>query len=74
MFLTQEHSITGTSADRDLDVKIGSQESIWQNVVVFHEIENVLEDCPNHSYQAAFSIKKVCQKLVSHVLRYIPHR
>lgn len=65
MFLTQEHSITRTSADRDLPIEIGSQGSVWQNVVVFQEIENVLEDCPNHSDQAVFSIKKMCQKLVS---------
>lgn len=71
MFLTQEHSSSFISIDGDPAFAIGSEEVVWQSIAVFQEIENVLEDYPEHPYQGAFSIDKLCQKLVAHVTSHI---
>jgi len=74
MFLTQEHpssfmSLTGYSGK-----EIDGEYTLQQNVAVFQEIENVLEDYPVHPYQDAFSIAELRQQLVNHVLRHLPKR
>lgn len=74
MFLTQEHSGAFIAINSDLAGEMGYEETAWQNAVVFQEIEHVLEDYPEHPYQAAFSIEELRRKLVNHVLRYLPNR
>ncbi len=74
MFLTPEHPSAFKSVDYDSTREIGAEETLWQNVAVFQEIENVLEDYPEHPYQAAFSIAELRQKLVAHVLKHLPNR
>jgi restriction endonuclease Mrr len=41
--------------------------------LVIKEIENVLEDCPEHSYQVVFSIQEWQHKLILCVLNQIPN-
>ena len=72
MFLTQEHPSAFISVEGNLARESGFEESFQQNFAVFQEIKNVLEDYPEHPYQDAFSIAELHQKLVSHVLRYLP--
>lgn len=72
MFLTQEHSSAFIALDGDLTRESGAEETIWQNAIVFQEIEHVLEDYPEHPYQAAFSIEELRRKLVNHVLSHLP--
>jgi len=74
MFLSPEHPSAFTSVDYNAIREIGAEDTLWQNVAVFQEIENVLEDYPEHPYQAAFSITELRQKLVAHVLKHLPHR
>ena len=74
MFLNPEHPSAFTSVDYDSIREMGGEDTLWQNVAVFQEIENVLEDYPEHPYQAAFSIADLRQKLVAHVLKHLPHR
>jgi hypothetical protein len=74
MFLTQEHLGSFIAVDGDLTREIGSEETLWQNVAVFQQIEHILEDYPEHPYQAAFSIAELRQKLVNHVLSHLPKR
>lgn len=45
---------------------------LTQKHFVVQEIENILADYPEHPYQAAFSIEELRQKLIAHVLRYLP--
>ncbi len=71
MFLTQEHSSSFISIGGDRTFALGSKDVVWPNIAMFQEIENVLEDYPEHSYQGAFSIDKLCQKLVAHVTSHI---
>ncbi len=42
--------------------------------ITIQEIENVLEDYPEHPYQVAFAIHELRQKLIAHVLSHIPNR
>jgi hypothetical protein len=42
--------------------------------IVIREIENVLEEYPEHPYQLAFSIDELRQKLIAHILSHIPNR
>ncbi|MCA1993278.1 MAG: hypothetical protein LDL41_14750 [Coleofasciculus sp. S288] len=72
MFLTQDYLNTAISLNDNPAMEIGSEDVVWQNTALFKEIENVLEDYPEYPYQAAFSIRELRQKLVDHVLRYIP--
>jgi hypothetical protein len=39
MFLTQEQTLAGISADSTLAVETSSQVSVWQKIAVFQEIE-----------------------------------
>jgi hypothetical protein len=74
MFLTQKHSSAPISVDGAQAKEILQEETIRQNSYVLQEIENILEDYPEHPYQAAFSIKELREKLVAHVLRHLPTR
>jgi hypothetical protein len=74
MFLTQEHSSSFMSLTGDSGKEIDGEYTLQQNVAVFQEIENVLEDYPVHPYQDAFSIAELRQQLVNHVLRHLPKR
>lgn len=74
MFLTPEHPSSFMSLTGDSGKEIDGEYTLQQNVAVFQEIENVLEDYPVHPYQDAFSIAELRQKLVHHVLRHLPKR
>ncbi len=41
-------------------------------LLVIKEIEDILEDYPEDSYQVAFSIPELRQKLILHVLNQLP--
>ena len=41
---------------------------------VIQEIENVLNEYPEHPYQSAFSIHELRQQLIAHILSQIPNR
>jgi len=41
-------------------------------LLVIKEIEDILEDYPEDSYQVAFSIPELRQKLILHVLKQLP--
>ena len=41
--------------------------------VVLAEIENVLDDYPEHPYQIAFSLPELRQRLLAHVLTHTPN-
>lgn len=74
MFLTQKHPSSFMSLTGDSGKEIDGEYTLQQNVAVFQEIENVLEDYPVHPYQDAFSIAELRQKLVNHVLCHLPKR
>jgi hypothetical protein len=38
------------------------------------EIEDVLEEYPEHPYHSAFSLPELRQKLVAHILSHVPNR
>ncbi|MCW5319431.1 hypothetical protein GTQ43_39495 [Nostoc sp. KVJ3] len=42
--------------------------------IVIQEIENVLNEYPEHPYQLAFSIHELRQKLIAHILSHVPNR
>ncbi|MEH2381725.1 MAG: hypothetical protein V7K27_23035 [Nostoc sp.] len=42
--------------------------------IVIQEIENVLDEYPEHPYQLAFSIHELRQKLIAHILSHVPNR
>lgn len=42
--------------------------------VVMQEIEDVLEEYPEHPYQSAFAIPELRQKLIDHVFSHSPSR
>jgi hypothetical protein len=42
--------------------------------VVIEELENVLNEYPEHPYQVAFSIHELRQRLIAHILSHIPNR
>jgi hypothetical protein len=42
--------------------------------IVIEEIENVLDEYPEHPYQLAFSIDELRQKLIAHILSHVPNR
>ncbi|MBA3922414.1 MAG: hypothetical protein H0X31_12235 [Nostocaceae cyanobacterium] len=42
--------------------------------LVINQVQDVLDDYPEHPYQAAFSIHELRQKLIAHVLSQIPNR
>ena len=42
--------------------------------VVIEELEYVLDEYPEHPYQAAFSIPELRQKLIAHILSHVPNR
>jgi hypothetical protein len=74
MFLTQEHSSTFIAVDGNLAGDIDSEDILRESSVVFQEIENVLQEYPEHPYQTAFSIDELRRKLVNHVLSLLPKR
>ena len=74
MFLTQEHPSSFMSLTGDSGKEIDGEYTLQENVAVFQEIENVLEDYPVHPYQDAFSIAELRQQLVNHVLCHLPQR
>jgi hypothetical protein len=41
---------------------------------VIQEIENALNEYPEHPYQSAFSIHELRQQLIAHILSQIPNR
>ncbi|MBW4672008.1 MAG: hypothetical protein KME60_32435 [Cyanomargarita calcarea GSE-NOS-MK-12-04C] len=41
---------------------------------VIREIENALNEYPEHPYQSAFSIHELRQQLIAHILSQIPNR
>ncbi|MBR8833386.1 MAG: hypothetical protein DSM106950_04915 [Stigonema ocellatum SAG 48.90 = DSM 106950] len=41
--------------------------------MVIQEIENVLDEYPEHPYQLAFSIPELRQKLIAHILSHVPN-
>ncbi|MBG1260810.1 hypothetical protein [Nostoc commune] len=43
-------------------------------LIVIQEIENVLDEYPEHPYQSAFSIHELRQKLIAHILSHVPNR
>ncbi|QLE39640.1 hypothetical protein FD723_03470 [Nostoc sp. C052] len=42
--------------------------------IVIQEIDNVLNEYPEHPYQLAFSIHELRQKLIAHILSHVPNR
>jgi hypothetical protein len=74
MFLTQKHPMAVIPVDGELAREFVQEEAIRQNAYVLREIENVLEDYPEHPYQVAFAIDELRSKLIAHVLRHIPKR
>lgn len=74
MFLTQQDPDAFMAVDGDLATGTSREETIWQDAIVFQEIEHILEDYPEHPYQAAFSIEELRRKLVNHVLSHLPKR
>ncbi len=68
--LTQKLAISMISIDDNPVIEINSEEAMHQNAYVLQEIENVLNDYPEHPYQLAFSIKELRSQLVAHVLRH----
>ena len=42
--------------------------------LVIQEIEDVLNEYPEHPYQSAFSIHEFRQKLIAHVLSQVPNQ
>jgi hypothetical protein len=42
--------------------------------LVIQEIEDVLDEYPEHPYQAAFSIHEFRQKLIAHILSQVPNQ
>ncbi len=74
MYLTQKHPSAAISIGGDQARESAQEETVRQNVYVLQEIENVLEDYPEHPYQAAFSIDELREQLVAHVLHHIPYR
>ncbi len=42
--------------------------------LVINQVQDVLDDYPEHPYQVAFSIHELRQKLIAHVLSHIPNR
>ncbi len=42
--------------------------------LVIQEIEDVLDEYPEHPYQSAFSIHEFRQKLIAHVLSQVPNQ
>lgn len=72
MFLTQNPPMAVISVNANPDVEIRSKELVRQKAYVLQEIENVLQDYPEHPYQVAFAIDELRSKLVAHVLRHIP--
>lgn len=74
MFLTQEHSSTFIAVNGNLAGDIDSEDTLWENSIVFQEIENVLQDYPEHPYRTAFSIDELRRKLIHHVLSLLPKR
>lgn len=41
---------------------------------IMQEIEDVLEDYPEHPYHSAFSMPELRQKLIAYVLSHVPNR
>ena len=57
-----------------LEVKTSNELVNLTLPAVIQEIEDVLYEYPEHSYQIAFSLPEMHQKLVAHVLNQVPSR
>lgn len=42
--------------------------------LVIKQVQDILDDYPEHPYQVAFSLHELRQKLIAHVLSQIPNR